>query len=381
MDASFNPFYVFNQKVLMKYTNRKKAYLVLEDGKTFEGFAIGKDGTTTGEICFNTGMTGYQEIYTDPSYTGQIIVNTSSHIGNYGAFNEDQESDSVKFNGLVCKSYSNVASRYLKDCTLDEYLIDSEIVGISDVDTRYIVRYIRSKGAMNAIISSEIEDVKELQDLVKKVPSMDGLELSSKVSTKHSYFLGDANAKYKVAVLDLGVKKSILTNLVKRDCYLKVFPCSSSFEEMKEWNPHGYFISNGPGDPAATNYAVQTVSKILDAEVPLFGICLGHQIIALANGATSFKMHHGHRGLNHPVKNLLTGLSEITSQNHGFSISKKSVEASDKINITHINLNDNTVEGIEVVGKPAFSVQHHPEASPGPHDSYYLFDKFISLFK
>lgn len=362
----------------MKYNSRPKAYLVLEDGSVYQGFSVGKQGTTGGEICFNTGMTGYQEIYTDPSYFGQIIVNTTSHIGNYGVNNNEVESGSIKFAGLVCKSYSSMFSRHKADSALQKYFEDAGIVGISDVDTREIVRHIRSTGSMNAIISSE-KTVEELKQEVKTIPSMNGLELSSKVSTEAPYFLGDENAKYKVAVLDLGVKTSILTNFVNRDCYCKVFPGNTTFAEMKKWNPDGYFISNGPGDPSATTYAVDTVKEILAEDAPLFGICLGHQILALANGMTTFKMHHGHRGLNHPVKNLETGLSEITSQNHGFAVSLEDVEGSDKVELTHINLNDNTVEGIRVKGKRAFSVQHHPESSPGPHDSRYLFDNFIEL--
>lgn len=364
----------------MKFKSREKAYLVLEDGKIFEGYAIGKIGTTTGELCFNTGMTGYQEIYTDPSYYKQIIVNTNVHIGNYGVNNEEQESDSVKFSGLVCKSFTFKGSRHMSDDELQGYLVNAGIVGISDVDTRAIVKYIRDKGAMNALISSDNEDTEALIKQVQEVPSMAGLELSSEVSTKEPYFVGDENAKYKVACLDLGVKKSILKYIAERDCYCKVFPAHTTFEEMSEWNADGYFVSNGPGDPAATGYAVETVKEILKEDKPLFGICLGHQIIALANGVGTYKMFNGHRGLNHPVKNLVTGKSEVTSQNHGFSIKKEDVETSSLVEATHINLNDDTVEGIKVIGKKAFSVQHHPESSPGPHDSRYLFDDFVTLF-
>ena len=364
----------------MKYASREKAYLVLEDGKVFEGYAIGKVGTTTGELCFNTGMTGYQEIYTDPSYYKQIIVNTNVHIGNYGVNNNEQESNSVKFSGLVCKSFTYKGSRYQSDDELQSYLVKSDIVGISDVDTRAVVKYIRDKGAMNAIISSENLDTTSLLEEVKKVPSMAGLELSSLVSTKEPYFVGDESAKYKVACLDLGIKSSILKYIAARDCYCKVFPAHTTYSEMKSWGADGYFISNGPGDPAATTYAVATVKEILEEDKPLFGICLGHQILAIANGIGTYKMFNGHRGLNHPVKNLLTGKSEVTSQNHGFSIKKEDVEASTLVEATHINLNDNTVEGIQVIGKKAFSVQHHPESSPGPHDSRYLFDNFVALF-
>ncbi len=364
----------------MKFKSREKAFLVLEDGKVFEGYAIGKIGTTTGELCFNTGMTGYQEIYTDPSYYKQIIVNTNVHIGNYGINKDEQESASVKFSGLVCKTYSFKGSRYKSDQELEEYLVEANIVGISDIDTRAVVKYIRDKGAMNAIVSSENQDTAKLLTEVKKVPSMAGLELSSEVSTKEPYFYGEKTATYKVAVLDLGIKTSILKYIAQRDTYCKVFPAHTSFEEMKKWGADGYFVSNGPGDPSATTYAVETVKNILAEDRPLFGICLGHQIIALANGISTYKMFNGHRGLNHPVKNLITGKSEITSQNHGFSIKKEDVEASDVVEATHVNLNDDTIEGIRIKGKKAFSVQHHPESSPGPHDSRYLFDDFVKLF-
>ena len=365
----------------MKYQTREKAILLLEDGTVFTGTSVGKKGTSGGEICFNTGMQGYQEIYTDPSYFGQIVVNTTAHIGNYGALNAEQESDRPKINGLVVNEFSDIHSRFSADESLYEYLDRNNTVGISDIDTRKLVRYIRSKGAMNAVISSDIFDESELMQRLKGVPSMENLELSSKVTISEPYILGERNDGYKVAVLDLGVKKSILTNFTSRNLICKVFPAHTSFEELQAWNPDGYFISNGPGDPSAMPYAVETVKKILDINYPLFGICLGHQVIALANGISTYKMHHGHRGLNHPVKNLVTGLSEITSQNHGFAVSKEEVEASDLVTLTHINLNDDTVAGISINNKNAFSVQHHPEASPGPHDSRYLFDDFINLIK
>jgi carbamoyl-phosphate synthase small subunit len=362
----------------MKNQEQKVAYLMLEDGTYYKGVAVGKIGTTGGEICFNTGMTGYQEIYTDPSYYGQIIVNTTSHIGNYGVHNTEEESKHVKFSGLVCRTFSEMYSRLDGESSLQDYFEKNNIVGIAEVDTRAIVRYIRSKGALNAVISSEILDIEKLKEEVKKVPSMKGLELSSRVSTKEPYFVGNPNASKKVAVLDLGIKLSILSNIAERDVYLKVFPANTSYSEMKAWNPNGYFISNGPGDPSVTKYAIETVKEILADDQPMFGICLGHQILAEANGIPTYKMHHGHRGLNHPVKNLLSGKSEITSQNHGFAVDAKAVTENSPIEITHINLNDNTVEGMRVKGKKAFSVQYHPESSPGPHDSKYLFDQFVS---
>jgi carbamoyl-phosphate synthase small subunit len=365
----------------MKYNSRPDAYLMLEDGTLFKGTSVGKIGTTTGEICFNTGMTGYQEIYTDPSYYGQIIVNTSTHIGNYGVLSEEQESSSVKFSGLVCKTFSDVYSRKEADYSLQEYFEKQGVVGISGVDTRELVRLIRSKGGMNAIISSEILDPEKLKEELKKVPSMNGLELSSIVSTKEAYYLGNPDSKYKVAVLDLGIKTSILKNFIERGVYCKVFPAKTTFEEMQQWNPNGYFISNGPGDPSVTSYAIDTVKRILDVDMPLFGICLGHQILAEANGVSTYKMHHGHRGLNHPVKNLVSGKSEITSQNHGFAVKLDEVAKNTNVEVTHVNLNDDTVEGIRIKNKKAFSVQYHPESAPGPHDSRYLFDDFVNLLK
>lgn len=365
----------------MKLTFRKEAYLLLEDGTWCKGSSIGKPGTTTGEICFNTGMTGYQEIYTDPSYYKQIIINTTAHIGNYGTKNEEQESDGVKFSGLVCRNFSDVYSRKDASGSLQEYLERNNITGIADVDTRWLVRHIRHKGAMNAIISSEITNLEELKTELAKVPSMKGLELSGEVSTKEPYYVGSEENPYRIAVLDLGIKKSILDNLVQRGAYCKVFPAKTTFEVMNEWRPHGYFISNGPGDPAVTTYAIETVRKILYYNLPLFGICLGHQILAEANGVKTYKMHNGHRGLNHPVKNLITGRSEITSQNHGFAVDPEAVKSNPDLEVTHINLNDNTIEGIRMKNKKAFSVQYHPESSPGPHDSRYLFDQFISMLQ
>jgi len=363
----------------MKYKSREKAVLILEDGTHFSGYSIGKKGTSGGEICFNTGMTGYQEIYTDPSYYGQVVVNTTSHIGNYGVKNDEQESLKPQIAGLVVNDYSIVHSRFQSDTSLQEYLETNNIVGISNLDTRRIVRHIRSKGAMNCLISSEELDPQVLKKKLSELPSMNGLELSSIVSTNKPFFYGNPDATYKVAALDIGIKVSILKNLSERGCYIQVFPAKTSFDEIEKWNPDGYFLSNGPGDPAVMDYAVETVKKIINAGKPLFGICLGHQILALASGLSTFKMHHGHRGLNHPIKNLETGLCEVTSQNHGFCVSKEETEKNNEVEVTHINLNDDTIAGIRLKNKPAFSVQYHPESSPGPHDSRYLFDSFIDL--
>ena len=357
----------------------QKAYLLLEDGLFLEGNLIGKAGTTTGEICFNTGMTGYQEIYTDPSYYGQIIINTASHIGNYGTIDEEQESEHPQISGIIINKFSSVASRDNGAVHLQEYLEENNITGIEGVDTRLLVRHVREKGAMNVIISSELPTQDELRAELSKAPSMEGLELSTKVTTKSPYLLGEENDGARVAVLDLGVKKNILRNFTSRNCQVKVFPARTPFSEIEQWEPDGYFLSNGPGDPASMDYAVDTVKEILSSNKPIFGICLGHQILALASGIATYKMHHGHRGINHPVKNLETGLCEITSQNHGFVVSKEVLEAHDNVELTHINLNDNTVAGLRLQDRKAFSVQYHPEASPGPHDSHYLFDNFINL--
>lgn len=364
-------------------TNYSKlpAILVLEDGTVYHGKAAGKIGTTTGEICFNTGTTGYQEIFTDPSYFGQIMVTTNAHIGNYGIDEDDTESNQIQIAGLVCKNYNINYSRKMADESIQNYFEEGNLVGISDVDTRSLVRHIRDKGAMNAIISSETLDVEELKSQLAKVPSMDGLELSSKVTTAEPYFFGNENASLRLAVLDLGIKKNILRNFEARDVYTKVFPAKTTFEEMEKWNPDGYFISNGPGDPAPMDYAIETVKSILNASKPMFGICLGHQILALANGIRTSKLHNGHRGINHPVKNIIANRCEITSQNHGFGVVAEDIENSENVEITHVNLNDQSIEGIRIKGQKAFSVQYHPESSPGPHDSRYLFDDFITMIK
>ncbi|MBT7739097.1 glutamine-hydrolyzing carbamoyl-phosphate synthase small subunit [Flavobacteriaceae bacterium] len=361
----------------MEYKKRKKAILLLSDGTIFYGKSVYGEGTAFGEVCFNTGMTGYQEIYTDPSYFGQLMIMTNPHIGNYGVVNDESESDSVKISGLICKNFSYNYSRDLADSSLEEFLNKNNLFAISDIDTRALVSYIRENGAMNAVITTDVDDIGSLSKKLAEVPSMEGLELASKVSTKATYYYGNENSKFKVAALDLGIKKNILRNLAKRDVYIKVFPFNSSFEEMKEWNPDGYFLSNGPGDPEPLKGAQDVAKKIIDQNLPLFGICLGHQIIALANGISTYKMHNGHRGINHPVKNLITGKGEITSQNHGFAVNKEESLANENVEITHVHLNDDTVAGIKLKDSNCFSVQFHPEASPGPHDSSYLFDEFI----
>jgi carbamoyl-phosphate synthase small subunit len=365
----------------MKYNELKKAILLLEDGTIFEGKSVGIDGTSLGEVCYNTGMTGYQEIFTDPSYFGQLMVTTNAHIGNYGVNEDEVESNGIKIAGLICRNFSFVHSRERSSGSLEDYLIEHKLLAITDVDTRAVVSYIRENGAMNALISTDVENIEGLKAKLAKAPSMKGLDLASNVSTKAPYFYGDENASYKISAMDLGIKTNILRNLASRDCYIKVFPNTASFEEMQAFQPNGYFLSNGPGDPAPLTNAQKVAKEIIDKDLPLFGICLGHQTIALSQGVATKKMHNGHRGINHPVKNLITGKGEITSQNHGFVIDRDSLEGNEKVEITHVHLNDDTVAGIQIKDKNCFSVQYHPEANPGPHDSSYLFDQFIENLK
>ncbi len=366
----------------MKYTKRKDALVLLADGTIFYGKSVGgEEGTAFGEVCFNTGMTGYQEIFTDPSYFGQIMVTANAHIGNYGTHKEELESDHVKIAGLVCRNFSYPYSRTSADQSLENFFDKNNLFAISEVDTRALVAYIRDNGAQNAVISTRIDDIDELKKELASIPDMKGLELSSKVSTTEPYTVGNPKARFRVAALDLGIKRNILRHLTQRDCYVKVFPYNTSFKDLSDFKPDGYFLSNGPGDPEPLIDVINTTREILDQNVPVFGICLGHQILALANGVSTFKMHNGHRGINHPVKNLLTGKGEITSQNHGFAINREETEAHSDLEITHVHLNDNTVAGIRVKNKPAFSVQYHPEASPGPNDATYLFDQYLTYIK
>lgn len=364
----------------MKYTPKSTALLLLEDGTVFYGKSAGFTGLATGELCFNTGMTGYQEIFTDPSYTGQLMVMTSVHIGNYGIRLEESESKKTHISGLICRNLSPIASRNASNVTIQEFLLQNKLVTVTDVDTRAIVRHIRSKGAMNAIISNANLDIEFLKKELAKVPSMEGLELSSKVSSEKAWDFS-VEGDMKIALLDEGFKYNIARCLAERGCRVRIFPYNASFSEMQQWQPDGYMLSNGPGDPSTMQDAVHTVKQILDAGIPLFGICLGHQLLAEACGMQTYKMHHGHRGINHPVKNLINGHSEITSQNHGFAVKQEDVEIAADIEITHVNLNDHTIEGIRVKSRPAFSVQYHPEAAPGPHDAVYLFDDFVRLVK
>ena len=360
----------------MEYRSKKKAFVLLADGTQFFGKSIGIEGSAFGEICFNTGMTGYQEIFTDPSYFGQLMVTTNTHIGNYGVLNQESQSKTISISGLICKDFSFNYSRPSGDQSLYKYLKRHELVTISDVDTRALVNYIREHGAMNAVISTEVGAEERLLKELLDTPSMVGLDLASKVSTKEAYTVGNPDAAYKVATLDLGIKQNILNHMIERDIFIKVFPYNTSFDELESWNTDGYFISNGPGDPEPLKEAQALAKAIIDKNKPLFGICLGHQIIALANGIPTFKMFNGHRGINHPVKNLLTGKGEITSQNHGFAVDMDVAKAHPEIEVTHVHLNDGTLAGMRMKNNKCFSVQYHPEAGPGPNDATYLFDIF-----
>ena len=365
----------------MTELNNRPATLLLEDGTVFRGLAAGKIGSTTGELCFNTAMTGYQEAFTDPSYYGQILIMTNVHIGNYGAKLDESEHEKATIRGMICRNFQYLHSRPQADFELQKFLEDNNVVAIYDIDTRALVSHIRSKGALNAIISSDSDDIDQLSKKLSETPSMKGLELASRVSTSKAYELSpDSGVLRKIAVMDYGVKKNILRQLMSHGCQLKVFPAKTTFKEVQEWGPDAYFLSNGPGDPAAMDYAVAVVKKMLESGKPLFGICLGHQLLCMAGGVSTYKMHHGHRGINHPVLNIKSGKSEITSQNHGFGVDADRIKKqSDVFEVTHINLNDQTVEGVKLKGRPAFSVQYHPEAAPGPHDSRYLFEEFMDM--
>lgn len=366
----------------MDVSGQKKAILLFDDGSVYHGKAAGLTGTTGGEVCFNTGMTGYQEIFTDPSYYGQVLLTTNVHIGNYGIKKTDTESGKIQISGLICRNFTKEYNRPLADMDIQTYFEENGLVCIYDVDTRSIVRNVREKGVMNCIISSEIFDIQVLKERLRQIPSMEGLELASRVTTDQVYDMGNPDSEIRVAVLDFGTKRNILNSLAERGAYLRIFPAKTSLSEMTSFQADGYFLSNGPGDPSSMDYAIATVKEIVQTKKPVFGICLGHQLLALASGLKTYKMSNGHRGANHPVKNMLTGLCEVTSQNHGFSVSMEDVKANaSSVELTHLNLNDDTVEGIRLKNSPAFSVQYHPEANPGPHDSKYLFDDFIKIIQ
>jgi len=357
-----------------------KAILALEDGTIFKGDSFGAEGERYGEVVFNTSMTGYQEIITDPSYKGQIVTMTYPLIGNYGINKEDMESRQPFVEGFVVKEYSKIASNWRKDTTLNDYLKRNNIVGIEGVDTRSLTLHIRQAGAMKAVLSTEDLDIKRLVRKAKDSASLVGRDLVKEVTNRKKYIWSKIEkTKYKVIVLDCGVKYNILRELLKHKCQAIVVPANTKADEILEMKPHGVLLSNGPGDPAAVKYVIETTRKLI-GKLPIFGICLGHQMLGLALGGKTYKLKFGHHGANHPVKDLKTGRVSITVQNHGFcldidSLNKKEVE------ITHINLNDQTLEGMRHKKLPLFSVQFHPEASAGPHDASYLFGEFIRMMK
>lgn len=376
----------------------KNAALIFPDGSHFFGYGIGKKGVTQGEICFNTAITGYQEILTDPSYCGQIINFTFPHIGNIGTNESDIEGEKVQARGLIIREAVTNPSNYRSQAHLNEWLIRHEVTGISGVDTRRITKMIRAQGAKNvAIIHAEKIDEKMIADAVAQIKSgadLNGVELAALASRNKKFNWADegrwqqknnsynkiAKRKLRVVAIDFGAKLNILRCLTEMGCDVDIVGAKTSFEEIMAHKPDGVFLSNGPGDPAATGeYAIPVIQKILEKNIPLFGICLGHQLLALSIGAKTKKMHQGHRGANHPVQNLLTKKVEITSQNHGFCVDEKTLPANAEV--THISLFDKSNEGIRLKDKPAFSVQYHPESSPGPTDSFYLFEDFVGLMK
>ncbi|MBN8588573.1 MAG: glutamine-hydrolyzing carbamoyl-phosphate synthase small subunit [Rhodothermia bacterium] len=352
------------------------AKLALSDGTIVTGVARGFRGETTGELCFNTSMTGYQEIATDPSYVGQIMMMTYPHIGNYGAADRDLEAVKVMISGLVVRSFSDEYSNPRADESFDRFLKRHKVVAISGIDTRRLVRHIRERGVMNAIISSVDLDDERLVEKARRVPSMDGLELASRVSTATAYDFCSGQGP-RIAVFDFGCKLNILRSFQNRNCTVRIFPHDTPLTEVLDWKPEGLFFSNGPGDPRAMPEQIRVAQAAAQTGIPMFGICLGHQVMALASGLEVYKMYVGHRGANHPVKNLVSGHVEISTQNHGFAVDKASI-VKNIADITHINLNDQTVEGLRFRQFKGFSVQYHPEASPGPHDSQYLFDQFLA---
>lgn len=358
----------------------KTAILVLEDGRTFRGKAFGAEGETYGEMVFNTSMTGYQEILTDPSYAGQIVCMTYPLIGNYGVNEEDVESRKPWVEGFVVKEASRISSNWRATETLDSYLKRHKIIGIEQIDTRALVRHIRDKGAMRAVISTTDLDEKSLLEKVQQSPEMNNRELASAVTIEKNYdYPAENEAKYHVVAYDFGVKTNSLREFAKFGCKVTVVPQDTSAKEILALKPDGIFLSNGPGDPASMKSVVAEIQKLTESNVPMFGICLGHQILGQVFGGKTYKLKFGHRGGNQPIKNLETGKVEITAHNHGFAVEAKSLPAD--VEVTHINLNDETVAGLKHKKLPIFSVQYHPESAPGPHDSEYLFENFIKLME
>ena len=373
-------------------SNFSTGILVLENGEIFRGIGLGYLGTATGEVCFNTSLTGYQEIISDPSYAGQIINFTFPHIGNVGTNNEDLESDKIWTRGVIFNSEITSPSNYRSLKNLDEWLKKNKIVGLTGLDTRYLTNFIRENGAPKGTISNNKNgkfNIKKLLNLSTKWPGLNGLDLANQVSTRKDYkwkglktwkkgvgYKKNTKKKFKIVAIDYGIKKNILRYFSNHDCEVVIVPCKKTSKEILNLKPDGIFLSNGPGDPAATGqYSIKTIQELIKANLPTFGICLGHQLLALSLNAKTKKMKLGHRGANHPVKNLLTTKVEITSQNHGFEVVNKNLPKN--LIVTHLSLFDNSIEGIKLKNKPVFSVQYHPESNPGPQDSHYLFEEFM----
>ncbi|WP_413682503.1 glutamine-hydrolyzing carbamoyl-phosphate synthase small subunit [Prochlorococcus sp. MIT 1011] len=377
----------------MFFDTDSSAILLLEDGTYFEGISFGAVGTISGEVVFNTGMTGYQEVITDPSYYGQLITFTYPEIGNTGVNSEDNESTNPSVKGVIARQVSTTSSNWRHETSFEKWLKDKNVVGIRGIDTRALVRHLRESGSLNGIISSELNhSITDLFSVLKKFPSMSGLNLVDKVTTKKAFKVNSLcsaafdkriknikNNPYKVVAIDFGIKQSILDRLVAHGCEVTVLPSNSSISDVLSLSPEGVFLSNGPGDPSTVESGIELAKKLIEHEkLPVFGICLGHQILGLALGGTTFKLSYGHRGLNHPCG--LNGKVEITSQNHGFALNSESLN-SEEVKITRLNLNDQTVAAISVIDRPFFGVQYHPEASPGPHDADHHFNHFVTLIE
>ena len=377
----------------MFFDTDSSAILLLEDGTYFEGISFGAVGTISGEVVFNTGMTGYQEVITDPSYYGQLITFTYPEIGNTGVNSEDNESTNPSVKGVIARQISTTSSNWRHETSFEKWLKDKNVVGIRGIDTRALVRHLRESGSLNGIISSELNhSITDLFSVLKKFPSMSGLNLVDKVTTKKAFKVNSLcsaafdkriknikNNPYKVVAIDFGIKQSILDRLVAHGCEVTVLPSNSSISDVLSLSPEGVFLSNGPGDPSTVESGIELAKKLIEYEqLPVFGICLGHQILGLALGGQTFKLSYGHRGLNHPCG--LNGKVEITSQNHGFALNSESLN-SEEVKITRLNLNDQTVAAISVIDRPFFGVQYHPEASPGPHDADHHFNHFVTLIE
>ena len=358
--------------------DRIKALLVLEDGRTFEGLSFGAEGETVGEMVFNTSMTGYQEILTDPSYAGQIVCMTYPMIGNYGVNESDVESRRPWVEGFVVREASRVHSNWRSAGSLQDYLKENNIIGIEQIDTRALVRHIRDKGAMRAGISTVESDPKQLLERVLASPEMNNRELATTVTVEETFdYPAMDDTRFHVVAYDFGVKTNSLREFAKYGCKITVVPAETPAEEVLALKPDGIFLSNGPGDPASMKRIVEEIKKLTESEIPMFGICLGHQILGQVFGGETFKMKFGHRGGNQPIKDLTTGKVEIASHNHGFAVEPGSLPAD--VEVTHVNLNDDTIAGLRHKKLPVFSVQYHPESAPGPHDSEYLFERFVKL--